>query len=284
MAKKMRRSSGARQRCPMQTETLPSEGREFSRLLPPALPQNDLTVLSIYGGTNILLKSLARPKRFELLTPRFVVCRSILFQQESGGIMPETSPLLKWLIEQFAEQDDRPPRRCLEELAAVAKRLSPLVLGRCPPLRRSLVAKKLAVLSNNLARAAKAAAELGEEGLSQVLLASETNRPVELSNTLGLLAHLQDLAMWSERAADSAKDNKGGPTPDVRLRSLVTILADRYQSLLGIKPTHTVNPDTGLGHSTFDLFIKETLRTFAPKGLTFEPSRVDTAISWAIAD
>jgi hypothetical protein len=205
--------------------------------------------------------------------------------------MPETSPLLKWLIEQFTEQKDRPPRRSLEELAAAAKRLTPLVLGQRPPLRRSLVAKKLATLSNNLARAAKAAAELGEEGLSQVLLASETNRPVELSETLGLLAYLQDLAMWSDRAADtaklmsdSAKDNKGGPTPEVRLRRLVTILADRYHSLLGIKPSHTVNPESGLGHSTFDLFIKETLRTFAPKGLIFEPSGVDTAISWAIAD
>jgi hypothetical protein len=39
---------------------------------------------------------------------------------------------------------------------------------------------------------------------------------------------------------------------------------------------------TGLGHSTFDLFVKEAIRLHAPEGVHFEPSRIDDAIRWAL--
>jgi hypothetical protein len=45
----------------------------------------------------------------------------------------------------------------------------------------------------------------------------------------------------------SEQDHKGGRTPDVRLRSLVTILMNRYEFLLGVRAIHTV--DQGLGHA-----------------------------------
>jgi hypothetical protein len=43
-----------------------------------------------------------------------------------------------------------------------------------------------------------------------------------------------------------------------------------------------VDPATGLGHSTFDLFVKEAIRLYAPEGVHFEPTLIDDAIRWAL--
>ena len=185
-------------------------------------------------------------------------------------------PLLEWLTKRLDGQDLAPPREAQEELAYLAERLVRLYLEKRQPLRRAAVAKKLATLSKNLQRAAKAASELGEDGISHVLLASGSHGGVETADPLGVIGNLQDWARWSTKAADTAKlmslsaeDHKGGRTPDVRLRSLVTILMDRFEFLLGIKATHVVDPDTGLGHSTFDLFVKEAIRALCPGGHAF---------------
>jgi hypothetical protein len=62
----------------------------------------------------------------------------------------------------------------------------------------------------------------------------------------------------------------------------VTILMNRFETLLGIKAAHTIDPDSGLGHSVFDLFVKEAIRLYAPEGIHFEPRRIDDAIRWAL--
>jgi hypothetical protein len=174
-------------------------------------------------------------------------------------------------------------------LSDEAERLVRLYLGKSQPLRRAAVAEKLRTLANNLGRAAKAATELGEQGMSQVILASGCSNPVDSDEHVRIIANLQDWALWSTRAAETAKlmnlsaeDYKGGRTPDVRLRSLVTLLMDRYEFLLGVTASHVVNPDTGLGHSTFDLFVKEAIRLYAPEDTNFNPHRIDDAISLAL--
>jgi len=199
------------------------------------------------------------------------------------------APLLNWLIERFDGHELAPPRSSQTELSEAAERLVRLHLKQSQPLRRAAAARKLAMLSKNLGRAAKAATDLGEEGMSQVLLASGGNTPLETAELIRIIANLQDLALWSTRAAETAKlmnlsdeDHKGGRTPDVRLRSLVTILMDRYEFLLGIKASHVVDPATGLGHSTFNLFVKEAIRLYAPEGTHFEPRRIDEVIRWAL--
>jgi hypothetical protein len=193
------------------------------------------------------------------------------------------------LKERFEGEELAPPLSSLEELSEVAERVVPLYLQQRQPLRRSTIAKRLTMLSNNLRRAAKAAAELGEEGMSQVLLASEAHSPSETSESISLIAGLQDLARWSARAAETAQrmslsvlDHKGGRTPDVRLRRLVTILMDRYEFLLGVKATHVARPDSGLGQSTFDVFVKKAIGLYAPEGMTFEPRLIDEAIRRAL--
>ena len=157
--------------------------------------------------------------------------------------------LLDWLTRQHEGEDLAPPREAQEELADVAERLVRLYLDKRQPLRRAAVAKKLGMLSRNLERAAKAASELGESGISQVLHASGSHDGGETTDPLFVIATLQDWARWSANAADtaqhmslSAEDHKGGRTPDA-LRSLVTILRDRFEFLLGIKATHTVRSD-----------------------------------------
>ncbi len=172
-------------------------------------------------------------------------------------------------------------------MSDAAARLVRLYLQQSPPLRRAAVANKLGTLSKNLGRAAKAASELGEQGMTQVVLASGCNNPLEPAEPIRMIANLQDLALWSTRAAETAKlmslsaeDHKGGRTPDVRLRSLMTILINQYEYLLGVKASHVVDPATGRGRSTFDLFVKEAIRIYAPEGTHFEPRRIDDAIRW----
>jgi hypothetical protein len=197
-------------------------------------------------------------------------------------------PLLNFLIRRFKGQELAPGRKSLEELSEVAERLVPLYLQQRQPLRRAAVARKLTALANNLTRAAEAAAELGKEGMSEVLLASEAYSPPE-SEPINLIAGLQDLARWSARAAETAQqmslsgqDHRGGRTPHARLRSLVTILMNRYELLVGIKASHVVDPATGLGHSTFDLFVKQAIELNAPAGLNLEPRHIDDAIRRAL--
>jgi hypothetical protein len=57
---------------------------------------------------------------------------------------------------------------------------------------------------------------------------------------------------------------------------------DRYEFLLGIKASHVIDPATGFGHSTFDLFVKEAIRLYAPERTNFEPRLIDEAIRWAL--
>ena len=206
--------------------------------------------------------------------------------------MSESSPrttLLNFLKKQFEGQELAPPRRSLRELAEVAERLVRLHLEKPQPLRRAAVAKKLATLSRNIGRAAKAAVALGEQGVSQVVLSSGASNPLDTDEPIRIIADLQDWALWSSRAAEtarqmslSARDHKGGRTPDVRLRGLVTLLMDRYEFLLGVKPTHVVDPATGLGHSKFDLFVKEAIGLHAPEGTNFEPRLIYEVIRWAL--
>ena len=85
---------------------------------------------------------------------------------------PSRASLLNWLIERFDGRELAPPRSSLEELSDVAERLVRPHLEQRQPLRRAAVAKKLATLSKNLGRAARAATDLGEQGMSHVLLAS----------------------------------------------------------------------------------------------------------------
>jgi hypothetical protein len=221
-----------------------------------------------------------------------IIWSAVFWPGNAEKHMSESSsgtPLLNWLIKRFDQQELAPSRRSLEEMSDVAERLVRLYLGQCQPLRPAAVAKKLRTLSNNLDRAAKAAIELGEQGMSQVLLASGCNNPLEWDEHIRIIANLQNWALWSTRAAETAKlmnlsagDHKGGHTPDVRLRSLVTLLMNQYEFLLGVKASHVVDPDTGLGHSTFDLFVKKAIGLYAPEDTNFKPHRIDDAIRFAL--
>ena len=109
--------------------------------------------------------------------------------------------LLDWLTRQHEGEDLAPPREAQEELADVAERLVRLYLDKRQPLRRAAVAKKLGMLSRNLERAAKAASELGESGISQVLHASGSHDGGETTDPLFVIATLQDWARWSSLSA-----------------------------------------------------------------------------------
>src|SRR5215204_6546386 len=110
-------------------------------------------------------------------------------------------PLLRWLIEHFDRGDLAPPRRSLQELSEVAARLVCFHLARRQPLRPAAVAKRIAILSRNLRRAAKAAEELAEQGMGHVLLESNASNSMETDKPTRMIADLQDWALWSTRAS-----------------------------------------------------------------------------------
>jgi len=148
------------------------------------------------------------------------------------------------------------------------------------------MARELKAMAKGLARAAKAAEAIGEDGMLQILVASEAESIPDYPDWRADAAYLKRMAIWTQRAAEtsavmatSARDDQGGLPADYNLRSLVFQLMLRFESMLPIKPVHTVDNVIGLGVSLFDLFAKEAIKSFAPE---IEDRKIDTLIAWAI--
>jgi hypothetical protein len=165
-----------------------------------------------------------------------------------------------------------------------------LNLTRAKPLRPSHLARELKALTKSLTRAERAMARMGQQGMLHLFAASHANRDADILDALPHLEYISRMARWADRAATTAaeisrssRDDEGGRQGDDALRRLVVLLMKRYQELLSIRPEHTVNPQTGLGESFFDIFIKMAIQTFAPQGVTVEPRKIDDATRWALA-
>lgn len=136
-----------------------------------------------------------------------------------------------------------------------------------------------------LRRAAKAAGNIGPDGMLQILIASGSSHIPDHPDPNPHIEYLTTLARWTSRARETAAadavsqlDHKGGRTPDENLTELIAALMVRYQHLAGLKPTHTEDADTGLGCSDFDLFVKAALVCYSP-GDPPEPRKIDEIIS-----
>lgn len=147
-----------------------------------------------------------------------------------------------------------PSKPAISELARQAAFLVTLHLAAPARLRPSAIARRLATMSKALGRAADSAEAIGRQGIIYIIAASGTDRePAEVEHEPHL-AYLRTLAVWTDRAAKTASelsqqalDNRGGRTPNETLRSLVSQLHDRYTEILSMKPTHTVDQESGVG-------------------------------------
>lgn len=187
------------------------------------------------------------------------------------------------------EEGVKADSKVLEELEESAQRLVRLYLGKPKRLRPSAAARELKAMAKGLKRAAVAAERLGEQGMIHLFAASHASGEPDEWDPRPHIDYLERMARWADRAAEiavelseSAEDYKGGRTPDENLRGLVVLLMDRFQELLGTRPTHSVNPETGVGESLFDWFAKVAITEFAPPGVIIEPRRIDDAIVWAL--
>ena len=185
--------------------------------------------------------------------------------------------------------DHPPPERAIKELERDAQRLVLQYLTKSNPLRPSAMARELKALNKQLARAAKAVERLGEDGMLRLFAASNANRSAENLDPRPHIDYFTRIALYARRAAEteqaesiSAKDHEGGQSGDENLRSLVLLLMQRYQEILSIRPTHTIDPDTSYGVSDFNIFVGEALDIYNPTSTTFGLSRIKDAISLAL--
>jgi hypothetical protein len=110
----------------------------------------------------------------------------------------------------------------------------------------------------------------------------------EPSDMLRHVAYLKRMAAWCHQAAQSAQDaskseldKHGGQAPNYHLRNLVTLLVVAYQEILGIRPTHTIDPDSGLVERGVAAFVKEALKRHAPQQV-FNERSIDELVRWAL--
>lgn len=177
----------------------------------------------------------------------------------------------------------------IEALIKESKRLVNSSLSKQPQPRPSAIARELKAMSKGLERSAKATERLGHAGMLRIFAASNAQQIPEDCDPIPHVEYLCRMAHWASNAAETAaldsksqRDDRGGRSADANLRDLVTQLMIQYQALLDVRPTHTVNPETGLGESLFDLFVKEAIGEYAPDHVYFEDRTIDDAIRWAL--
>lgn len=192
--------------------------------------------------------------------------------------------LLEWLKHDLRDVEDGPSGEALLELVEEAKRILALYQERPKKLRPSAVARELNSLATHFNKAAKAAETLGNQGMLMIVSVSEANLDSDELDMRRHILYLQRMAAWSRKAAEvadqhsrSARDHKGGSTPDRNLRELVTLLLMAYQEILGIRPSHTIDPDSGLVERGASAFIKQALALYWPDH-TFEPRLIDETV------
>jgi len=192
--------------------------------------------------------------------------------------------LLEWLKHDLRDGEHSPSDETVLELIEDAKRLITLYLRRPEKLRPSAVARELNSLATHLNKAAKAAETLGNQGLLMIVSMSEANLDSDELDMRQHILYLQRMAVWSRKAAEvadqhsrSAQDHKGGNTPNQNLRELVALLLMAYQEILGIRPSHTINPATGLVERGASAFIKQALALYWADH-TFEPRLIDETV------
>ncbi|MXQ14935.1 hypothetical protein, partial [Microvirga makkahensis] len=120
-------------------------------------------------------------------------------------------------------------------------------------LRPSAVAGELNELAKGVETAAKAAERLGNQGPLPIVALSEAHPDADDLDMRRHILYLQRMAIWSRKAAEvagqqsrSARSHKDGNTPDQNRHELVVLLLIAYQEILGVKPSHTIDSDTGL--------------------------------------
>jgi hypothetical protein len=192
--------------------------------------------------------------------------------------------LLEWLRQDLCDVEHGPSDEALTELVEDTERIIKLYLARPEKLRPSSVARELNSLATNVEKAAKAAERLGNQGL--LLIGAMSGASMEAGD-LDIRRHilyLQRMASWSRKAAEvagqqsrSARDHKGGNTPDQNLRELVVLLLIAYQEILGIRPSHTIDSDTGLVERGAGAFIKQALALYWPEH-TFKHRLIDEIV------
>lgn len=208
--------------------------------------------------------------------------------REQDELMPDGT-LFAWLKRDLQDIEHGPSDEALTELVEDANRIIKLYLQRPEKLRPSMVARELTSLATNLRKAAKAAERLGNQGMLLIATMSEANLDADDLDMRRHIMYLQRMAAWSRKAVEvadqqsqSARDHKGGSTPDQNLRELVILLLIAYQEILGIKPSHTINPDTGLVERGASAFIKQALAVYWPEH-TFKHRLIDETVRRSLA-
>jgi hypothetical protein len=190
--------------------------------------------------------------------------------------------LLDWLKKDLAQRGYHSPEESLVDAIGTAERIIQLHLRRPNKPRPSVAARKFSQMAKHLRVAAEAATELGTQEL--LTMGAMTGQDLEFDETDAArhILYLERMATLAGQAAQvaraRAKDDRGGPTPDQRMRSIIAQLMLTYENQLGLRPTHTSSPDKGLSEVGFTGFVKAALEAFAPGDLRFNPHQIDSIV------
>lgn len=201
--------------------------------------------------------------------------------------MNDTS-LIEWLRQDLAGLGLSPSEEALAALEDDAKRVITVYLNKAPRLRPSHLANEIKALAGHLEKAARSAERIGDQGLRMIIAASGIGHEPEPSDMREHVVYLRRMAAGSRQAVQTARDESrstldhhGGRTPDYNLRNLVAHLVVAFQEILGVRPLHTTNPETGLVERGA-AFVKKALKQYAPER-TFEERHIDDLVRWALS-
>jgi len=202
----------------------------------------------------------------------------------------ETQEILP--LRKFREKSQKKGYKFLEtalrSLEWEAHRIVRIYASKPKRLRPSLLANNMRQLEKYLKSSAKLIQEMEEQGTTLFAIASESMREPVTSNYKAHIAYLDRMARLAKISSDialshskSQRDNVGGRQADENLRSLVVILMHLLQDMLPVEIIRTVNPESGLGESVSDYFIKEAIKSYAPEW-GMDDYKIDHYIKWAL--
>ncbi|WP_186421357.1 hypothetical protein [Bosea sp. CS1GBMeth4] len=182
-------------------------------------------------------------------------------------------------------------REVIEEFALAVEDLCSFYwLEKGKRRRPAATARHLRALAKYLSKAREHISALDRHGLLIISSSLNTADGGDLAEAADLAAQIlyfsraaQNAAAVAEHETKQIGDSRGGKTADSALRDLVLRIAIKYEKMISIKITHTVDPNTGIGSSIFNFTVYKAFDIFSPTPQDIPYRAIDEAVRSAVS-